>query len=478
MTTETIYWHDYETFGTDPRWDRPAQFAGLRTNQSLEIVDDPLVVYCKPANDSLPHPEACLVTGITPQIALKKGVCEAHFIAAIHEQLAHPGTCGAGYNSIRFDDEVTRNCLYRNFYDPYAREWQHSNSRWDIIDMLRLARALRPESIEWPNGEDGLPSFRLEAITQANGIEHTGAHDALADVYATIAVARLVRDNIPRLYSYVFQNRRKNQIARLLNPEQPIPVLHVSGKYPSSEGCIAPVLPLARHPINNNGIIVYNLAKDPTELLDLNPAEIRKRLFTATKDLQEDEQRVALKTVHLNKCPIVVPMKTLREQDAERLGIDLVQCNHALSLIKDSNGLPEKLVEVFSESPQFNTDDPDLMLYSGGFFSNADRGKMETIRTTAPEALADIRMGFDDTRIPEMLFRYRARNFPETLSESEMKRWNTYRAERIRIGGGYSDLGLSDYRAEIERLRVESGCTSRTAVILDELMDWGDIVSA
>ncbi|MGH8474260.1 MAG: exonuclease domain-containing protein, partial [Methylococcales bacterium] len=129
--TPTLYWHDYETFGTDPAWDRPAQFAGLRTGEDLEIIAEPLVLYCKPADDMLPNPEACLITGITPQLASRKGLPEADFIAAIHEQLAQPATCGAGYNSLRFDDEVTRNCLYRNFYDPYAREWQHGNSRWD-----------------------------------------------------------------------------------------------------------------------------------------------------------------------------------------------------------------------------------------------------------------------------------------------------------------------------------------------------------
>ncbi|MGH8553277.1 MAG: exodeoxyribonuclease I, partial [Methylococcales bacterium] len=347
IAAPTIYWHDYETFGTDPAWDRPAQFAGVRTSEDLEIIGDPLVLYCKPANDMLPHPEACLITGITPQLATRKGLPEAHFIAAIHEQLARSATCGAGYNSLRFDDEVTRNCLYRNFYDPYAREWQHANSRWDIIDMLRLVRALRPENIAWPNTDEGIASFRLEDLTRANGIEHSGAHDALADVYATIAMARLIRDRIPKLYSYVYERRKKSLAGQLLVLEQPAPVLHVSGRYPSSEGCIALVAPLARHPVNSNGVIVYNLAKDPTMLLDGSIDEIQRFLFTARQELRAGDERVALKTVHLNKCPIVVPMKTMRDRDAERLHITVDRCLENWARIQEFKGLPEKLAAIF-----------------------------------------------------------------------------------------------------------------------------------
>src|SRR5512137_2499177 len=188
---QTFYWHDYETFGTDPQRDRPVQFAGLRTDIDFNVINDPLVIYCKPAADCLPNPDSCLITGITPQLAEQKGVCEAEFIGWIHQQLAQPNTCTLGYNNLRFDDEVTRNCLYRNFYDPYVREWQNGNSRWDMIDVVRAARALRPEGINWPVNEEGNPSFRLDQLTKANNIAHEAAHDALSDVHATIAITRL-----------------------------------------------------------------------------------------------------------------------------------------------------------------------------------------------------------------------------------------------------------------------------------------------
>ena len=263
----SLYWYDYETFGADPRRDRPVQFAGLRTDLDLNVIDEPLCIYCRPADDFLPHPEACLITGITPQKALAEGLPEVEFIAQINEKFSQPNTCVVGYNNIRFDDEITRFSLYRNFFDAYAREWQNGNSRWDIIDMVRLTHALRPEGIEWPTHPDGKPSFRLDQLTVANGISHEAAHDALSDVHATIALAKLIREKQPRLYDYVFERRTKQQIAQLLNIAKPFPVLHVSSMYPSEQGCIALVAPIAAHPVNKNEVIVYDLRVDPQSFL-------------------------------------------------------------------------------------------------------------------------------------------------------------------------------------------------------------------
>lgn len=249
--TPSFLWHDYETWGADPSRDRPCQFAAIRTDADLNPVGAPLLLYCRPATDLLPHPEACLLTGITPQLAERKGLIEAEFAARINSALSLAGTCGVGYNSMRFDDEVTRNLLNRNLLDPYAREWRNGNSRWDLIDVLRLAHALRPEGLVWPTHEDGTTSFKLEALTAANGIDHGQAHDALGDVRATIGLARALRRAQPRLFDYALTLRDKRRVRALL--ERRTPLLHVSARYPAAQGCIAPILPLAAHPTNPNG---------------------------------------------------------------------------------------------------------------------------------------------------------------------------------------------------------------------------------
>ena len=274
-TPTSFYWHDYETWGATPRLDRAAQFAGIRTDLDFNIIGRPLMVYARPADDFLPHPEACFVTGLTPQECRDKGVPEAEFFMAIHEELARPGTCALGYNSLRFDDEVTRYGFYRNFIDPYAREWQNGNSRWDLIDVVRLTRALRPDGIEWPTREDGVTSFKLEHLSAANGIAHEGAHDALADVHATIALARLIKEKQPKLFDYAFNNRDKRALAKLLDVRARRPLLHVSGKYPAALGHIATVVPLAVHPTNKNEVVVYDLRVDPEPLLTLDADAVR-----------------------------------------------------------------------------------------------------------------------------------------------------------------------------------------------------------
>lgn len=454
MTEHSFYWHDYETFGTDPRRDRPVQFAGVRTDLQFNPIGDPLVVYLKPADDCLPHPDACLITGITPQLAEQKGICEAEFIRRIHQEIARPNTCTLGYNTLRFDDEVTRNCLYRNFYDPYAREWQHGNSRWDLIDVVRAARALRPDGLAWPFNEDGMPTIRLDRLSVANGLVHEAAHDALSDVQATIALAQLIRKAQPKLYRFLLQHRVKTEALKLLQIGSFEPVVHISSKYPSSRHCLAIVLPVAWHPTNSNGVIVYDLSIDPGPLLELSVEEIRQRIFTATADLPEGSARIPLKTVHLNKCPVLAPVSVIRAQDAERLSIDLAACKANIAKIKTATGLTEKIVQVFGAPPDFETEaDPDLAIYQGGFFSDEDKRKMARLRSLPPEELAGSTLTFTDPRLSEMLFRYRARNYPDSLHTEEAERWQQFCIDRLSGRKPGAGITFALYFARLEELK-------------------------
>lgn len=431
MTQQSIYWYDFETFGKDPRRDRASQFAGIRTDLELNIISDPLLLFCQPAADFLPDPMACLITGITPQRAGSEGVPEAEFIRQIHAEFSQPGTCVAGYNSLRFDDEMTRQLLYRNFYDPYEREWKHGNSRWDIIDMLRMCAALRPEGINWPIRADGGRSFRLEQLTVANGIEHANAHDALADVVATIEMAKLVKTKQPRLYDYLWKLRAKKEVVKQLNLTNPGPLLHTSMMYPAQQCCTAIVGPLCQHPTNSNSVIVYDLAEDPQAWMDLSVEQIARRVFTANDDLPAGEKRIGLKEIHLNRCPVIAPLSVLPDNTADWLAVSPDQARVHWSSLEQASELKSKLQRVFAAPDYAQESDPDYMIYSGGFFSGDDKKRMEQLRASSPEQLASFAGSFQDPRLDTLLLRYRARNYPTTLSAAEMQQWESHRIERI-----------------------------------------------
>jgi exodeoxyribonuclease-1 len=431
ISDKTIYWYDFETFGVNPRRDRASQFAGIRTDEDLNIIGKPLVLFCKPADDFLPEPMACLVTGISPQKAKAEGVVETEFIRQIHYELSQPGTCVAGYNSIRFDDELTRQLLYRNFYDPYEREWKGGNSRWDIIDMVRLCAAIRPSGINWPKKDDGSNSFKLDELTVANGIEHTEAHDALADVIATIELAKLIKQHQPKLYNYVYQLRSKKKVQMEIDLVTQKPVLHISMMYPAKQGCLALVMPLCAHPSNSNGVIVYDLRESPDDWLSLSTEEMRARLYAPKEQLDTGTRRVPFKTIHINKCPIVTSPAVLDPESAAAFGVDLESCRAHWQKLKESKGLVSKLSGVFKDEHITPEIDPDFMIYSGGFFTETDKNLMQTIRSTPAVDLARLDLPFRDRRLHEMLFRYRARNFPETLNRNEQADWEMYRQKRL-----------------------------------------------
>ena len=379
----SLYWHDYETFGVDSRRDRPAQFAGLRTDEDLNEIDEPLVIYCKPSRDILPHPEACLLTGITPQVAKEQGVIEPEFIARIHSELARPGTCGVGYNTLRFDDEVTRHTLYRNFYDPYAREWQDGNSRWDLIDLVRMTYALRPEGIQWPRHDNGNPSFRLEDLSAANGIGHESAHDALSDVRATISLARLLRDQQPKLYNCLFQHRNKHKAMAQLDMSEHTPALHTSRMYPSETGCTTLVMPLVRDTTNNNAVLVYDLRHNPEPFMALDVDSLHERLFSRTEDLPENVERLPVKSVKINKCPALAPQTTLDKASARRIAIDVDACSRHWQQLRVNEGFMQRIAQAYIKREFSPAGDVDIALYEG-FLPEGDRQLASKVREATP----------------------------------------------------------------------------------------------
>ena len=327
----SFLWYDYETSGRDPRRHRPVQFAGVRTDDALNELGEPLVWYCRPARDLLPEPGAVLVHGHAPSRLEEQGLSEAAFAEKIHEELSGPDVCAVGYNAIRFDHEHTRFLFYRNLLDPYAWHWKNGNTRWDVIDLFRAAYALRPEGIQWPlrkdarNGNEGRPSFRLQDLAAANNIGGHGVpHEALADVRTMIELVRLVRDRQPKLFDWALRIRDKRVVAAVMRGENP----HSDQKPIEKEdcfvwvaslfqrqGCASPVFRMASHPDYSDAEIVFDLSQDPSELAGLSAEALRDRLF-------RPGSRSSVFVVKANRCPFVAPYSLLTDEVLGRMGLD------------------------------------------------------------------------------------------------------------------------------------------------------------
>jgi exodeoxyribonuclease-1 len=468
----SFFWYDLETFGSDSRRTRIAQFAGQRTDAQLNPIGEPLVLFCKPADDLLPSPEATLITGITPQQAMRDGVNEAEFIGRVLDELAQPETCAVGYNSLRFDDEFIRLTLFRNFHDPYEREWRGGNSRWDLLDVMRLAHALRPDGMQWPLRENGTPSFKLEHLAQANGTREGTAHEALSDVRSLIGLARKFKQVQPKLFDYALRLRDKRYAASLLDIANMTPVLHISGKYSAGRHCAALVAPICRHPTIESRVIVLDLDADPAALLMLDADGIADRLYTPTADLPEGESRVPLKEIHLNRCPSLVALEHLRVDDIARLQLDLPRAMAHADALRTAPGIAETVRQVYARPHERAPSDVDAALYDG-FLPDTDRRLFAQVRAAPPQALPGFATRFVDPRLPELLFRYQARNWPESLTHDQQLRWNAYRHHRLGSDIGLSEYSFETHREAIARLR-DARQEPRDQVLLDALQAWAE----
>ncbi len=457
VMSNSIFWYDFEATGIDPRRDRPLQVAGVRTDEQLNEIDQPLCIDSRLAEDVLPHPMACLITGIGPE-RVQQGLPEAVFMHQLHEQMVVPGTCTAGYNNLRYDDEMTRFSLYRNYFDPYAREWQGGNSRWDLLDALRTAHALRPGGIQWPE-QDGFTSLRLESLTAANGIDHGQAHDALADVRATIGMARLLKQAQPRLYDYLYQLRDKRRVSALIDLQSPLPLVHVSGRFGRERKGLGLVMPLGWHPKNRNAVIVWDLAVDPLLLQQLTAEQLRERLYTRTENLAPGELRPGLKLVHINKCPVLAPVKVLRSQDIERLQLDMpMLLERATQLAEWRVGGQDSLAAIYAEQGAWDADtepDAETLLYDG-FTPERDRRLLPGIREADGASLTLAQWPLQDQRLTDMLARYRARNFPESLGAADRAAWLAYCKQKLTGEVAGAPITLDAFMQEVQALSIDA----------------------
>ncbi len=464
---QTFFFYDLETSGLNPRQDRIMQFAGQRTDMNLEPIGEPYNLLVTLNDDTLPSPDALMVTGITPQKTVEEGYTEAQFARMLGEEIFTPDTIAVGFNNIRFDDEFVRHLLWRNFHDPYEWSWRDGRSRWDLLDVVRLTRALRPEGIKWPLDAKGEPSNRLELITSANGIAHENAHDALADVTALIAVTKLIKQKQPQLYDYLLKMRDKKSVQQLVNVDDKKPFVYASGRYDKEFAKTTVAFPLTTS--RNGGVVVYDLRYDPTPFVGLNTEELSAKIFASWEERQaEDFVKLPVKELQYNRCPAVAPLGVLEQGDGwQKISLDLETVQKHQNILLDNPDFAKKLRSIFENKPAFKKlPDPEAQLYDG-FLNDRDRLRVEAVRNADERELADFHPEFQDERLAPLLLHYKARNFPRSLSEDDLAQWEAWRAQ-------YLQAQLPQFMAALQRLAPTA--TDEQQFILQELQLWAEAV--
>lgn len=475
----SFFFYDLETTGFDAREARIMQFAGQRTDMELNPIGDPVDLLIKLTPDTLPSPDAIMVTGITPQQTLADGLTEAEFLKIFATEIVQPDTIFMGFNSIRFDDEFMRFLLYRNFYDPYEWQWANGCSRWDLLDLVRMTRALRPDGIQWPFAPDGTPANRLEMLTKVNGLDHDKAHDALNDVYATIAVAKLIRDKQKDLFEYLLSVRDKKKVAELIEGGNPF--VYTTGNYSSAHLCTSAAILIAPHP-QPGSALVYDLRHDPTPFMAMSVDELIEA-WRWTKD--PEAVRLPVKTVKYNRAPAVAPLGVIKDAATqERIDLSLDTIAQNLALLKTGHkAFAEKILQAVAKMDEARAKDQvtlvddqltvDGRLYEK-FIDNADKQQMRVVRAAKPEELTDLAANFRDDRLKSLLPLYKARNYPKSLSSDERAAWDQFCAAKLFDGGQQSKL--AKYFARLAELAADDTLSDNKKYLLEELQLYGQSI--
>lgn len=462
--TETFFFYDLETSGLNARDDRIMQFAGQRTDANLEPIGEPFNLLVALGDDTLPSPHAIMVTGVTPQRTVDEGYSEAEFCQIFTEQVATPGTTMVGYNNVRFDDEFMRAVLWRNYYDPYEWSYKDGRSRWDILDVIRMTRALRPDGIAWPV-VDGKPTNRLELLSAENGIDHESAHDALSDVLALIGVAKLVRDKQPQLFDYLYGLRDKKAVMNIVSPSDPKPFVYSSGRYDNAYEKTTVAYPVGE--AEHGNAYVYDLRHDPSTWANMSTAELRKHIETPYKERGESYAPLPIKKLQYNRCPAVAPLGVLGQGDAwQRIGLDEATIKKHLQVLNANEKFVNDTVSLLAGRERDFAAAPDAegQLYDG-FVGDRDRLRSEKIRVATNDELRDIEPKFDDERLAAMWPRYKHRRAPQLMTEDERTQYEQYRRARL-------ERQAPDFIKSLEQLTLAPPQRDDADFILDELKLW------
>ena len=483
--TPTFFWYDYETTDLDWYRARPVQVAGIRTDESLEREGKLGELYCQPAPDHLPRIGSVLTHRVSPVHARDRGIREFEFAKKVHKQLHAEGTCTVGFNATTFDHRITHHLFFRNLFDPYRWHWKDSStSKWDIIELCRAAYALRRDILLWPYDDEGYAAFKLHKLALENSIRSEYSHRAVSgqdphsaadDVRLTLDLARLLKGASKNLWDYSRSCQSVEHVVRSIRTT----FLIVNTTVLRQRGAATIAGFLGQDPNDKNRNYAFDLSYNPAEFFDANAESLLTYKPKSSADNRDPRRHVPILRFRANASPYVMefdlsnPMSEARQGLLDGLQLaPLDELQRRFSALDSNTKFKTRVVELNKPSyPERAC--PEENLY-GLDVDRSDRAQLTRIRKSIgrPNWWKNERH-FRAKWLPGMVLRFRARNFPETLSDKEAEDWRDYCRQRL-LREKVED-GLTEFERYERDLEIERGVDHdpKVRMCLDECESYG-----
>ncbi|MDT8318567.1 MAG: exonuclease domain-containing protein [bacterium] len=465
----TYLFYDLETTGLNKCFDQILQFAAIRTDMNFNELER-YTTYIQLRPDVIYSPGAMITNRISIFESMS-GLCEYEAIKEIHRLLNQPGTISLGYNSLKFDDEFLRFSFHRNLFPPYTHQYADGCYRMDILPVTACYFLFKNDIMKWPE-IDGAPTLKLEHLSEANRLARGPAHNALVDVEATIALARLLAEE-EDMWKYLtgyFQKKEDMRRLAVLPPffgddgsigsETESWGLVIGTRYGYERRYQIPVLSLGSS-------IPYS---NQTLWLRLDNPGLRE---TTLETIEESTWVVRKK---YGEADFILPpsKRFLANLDAERLAI----VDENREWLRENRGILSAIVDYYRsyEYPEIPDLDADAALYQMGFPDPSDQNLCSRFHSALPKDRARFIEQFKKPEYKILAGRILCRNAPSNCEPSVLEAFEHRRLRSILEGDeplvdykGEVQGSYSDALDEIDEIRSERTLDEEQLQLLDEL---------
>jgi exodeoxyribonuclease I len=457
-TQMAFVFYDLETTGTATAFDQILQFAAIRTDNALNVLET-FNIRCRLLPYVVPSPGALLVTGVEVTDLIGAPLSHFEMMRQIHSKMTEWSAGGAifiGWNSMRFDEIMLRQGYYQTLLPIYQTN-TNGNGRADLMRMAQVVSACLPNSIVVPRDASGKRIFKLGAVAEANAVALNNAHEAMSDTQAVLEIAGLMRRAAPKLWDALIANARKAAPLRLIRDNS---VLLLSESYWGAPYNFI-VAPIAANVTNSNEWGVFDLQFDPLPFLNADEAALRNAIDGKVKRIRRVSTNAQPSLLSLEFAPDDIrggrlPITTyLARAQAVREQPDF--CRRVGRLLAD---------RYTDQTPPCYVEDK---IYSS-FAASVDEVRMRNFQGCGWPKRRAIIDTLEDDRFRELGNRVFASERFDLLSDEEGRQWRSWRHDRLLANGDVPWLTIPAARAQLNELKDSSSDSHECLNSLDRFL--------